>query len=91
MLIHLYTTPQDRTDFAKLLSELRAALAPLRTTSGQPYLITMAGPGGQAQISKLDLPAVCSSLDFVNVMTYDMAGPWWVAGQSGGGTARKEA
>lgn len=67
---------QDGVYFSKLVTELRTKLAPLRTASGEPYLMTMAGPGGSDKLAKMDLAAVCGALDFVNIMTYDLAGAW---------------
>lgn len=63
--------PFDVQNFVHLLAETRAQLAP------NGYLLTaaVAATENSARIS-YDIPAVVAQLDFINLMTYDMHGPW---------------
>ena len=62
--------------FIAVLQELRSKLSGLKSYRGQPYLMSMAGPSAYEKLDKMDLQAVCSALDHVNIMTYDMHGAW---------------
>lgn len=58
------SSPQDREHFTLLMRDLRQAL-------GHQFLLTLA----TAAMGKLyDFPAFVDEVDFVNMMTYDMAG-----------------
>jgi chitinase len=60
--------PQDTKNFTLLLGELRAQL-------GHDRLLTIAAPAG-AQAKRIELDQIHRYLDFINLMTYDFAGPW---------------
>lgn len=62
--------PQEGSDYVALLAELR------RHLPGPQYLLTSALPAGEWALRNLNLSAAASYLDFINVMTYDFAGPW---------------
>jgi chitinase len=63
--------PADATNFTSLVMELRAAL----DASGSPMLLTAATATQPALFA-----AVQDKFDQINLMTYDLAGPWngWV-------------
>ncbi|WP_410758915.1 glycoside hydrolase family 18 protein [Citrobacter youngae] len=59
--------PADRANFTALLTELRAAL-------GHKILLTIAvGANAESPKSWVDVKAIAPSLDYINLMTYDMA------------------
>lgn len=59
--------PTDRANFTALLKELRAAL-------GHKKLLTIAvGANAESPKRWVDVKAIAPSLDYINLMTYDMA------------------
>jgi len=71
--------PQDRTDVTALVREFRRQLDALGRASHRHYLLTVATPagtwqqGGAYSVSdSYDLAALARSVDWLNVMTYDM-------------------
>lgn len=59
--------PADRDNFTALLKELRAAF-------GQKKLVTIAvGANAESPKSWVDVKAIAPLLDYINLMTYDMA------------------
>lgn len=59
--------PADRANFTALLKELRAAL-------GHKKLLTIAvGANAESPKSWVDVKTIAPSLDYINLMTYDMA------------------
>lgn len=67
-------TDQANQGFVKLLKGLRAALDELSNKhEGRPYLLTAAVNGWRFGVDGDVFAEYC---DFVNVMTYDIAGPW---------------
>ena len=59
--------PADRANFTALLTDLRAAL-------GHKKLLTIAvGANAESPKSWVDVRAIAPSLDYINLMTYDMA------------------
>lgn len=59
--------PADRDNFTALLKELRAAF-------GSRKLVTIAvGANAESPKSWVDIKAIAPSLDYINLMTYDMA------------------
>jgi chitinase len=62
----------DRSNFTGLLSEFRSQLDAIK--SG--YTLSIAGPNGQWAWQYIDLVTVQKYLTYVNLMTYDYAGPW---------------
>jgi chitinase len=71
--------PQDRADATALVREFRRQLDALGRASHRHYLLTVATPagtwqqGGAYSVSdSYDLAALARSVDWLNVMTYDM-------------------
>jgi chitinase len=62
----------DRSNFTGLLSEFRSQLDAVKPG----YTLSIAGPNGQWAWQYIDLVTVQKYLTFVNIMTYDYAGPW---------------
>ena len=72
--------PEDKQNFVALLAEFRRQLDLLGQAKGRPYLLTIAAPAGREQYSKMDLPGIAPSVDWINVMAYDFHGAWEAAG-----------
>lgn len=70
------TRPQDRQNYTLFLHELRARFNTRSQTTGKTYLLTIAAPANPAIIAHFDVPAIWPVLDWINLMTYDLRGPW---------------
>jgi chitinase len=67
--------PEDKRNFTLLLAELRKQLdARGKTSAGNRYLLTIAAPASGLQ--RMEVDQIHPLLDFINLMTYDFAGPW---------------
>ena len=77
--------PSDRADATALLAEFRRELDALGASTHRHYLLTAAlpafrspgragGAGSYTPATSWNLAAVARSLDWINLMTYDMAG-----------------
>ncbi|GKS94077.1 glycoside hydrolase family 18 protein [Acidovorax sp. SUPP2825] len=64
--------PEDTRNFTLLLQEFRRQLDAI-----DPQLrLTIAAPAGPQTAAKIELAEVSRSLDFINVMAYDLHGAW---------------
>lgn len=68
--------PEDPENFVLLLAELRAQLDAQGAVDGRHYPLTIAASASPTSNSQLDWSRIEPLLDWVNVMTYDMSGPW---------------
>jgi chitinase len=68
--------PADRANFTALLTELRSEIDALDQRDGTTHLLTIAGPAGAPNMANIEIAALPSLVDWVNVMAYDFAGPW---------------
>jgi chitinase len=68
--------PGDKGNCTALMAEARAALDAAGKAAGKRYLLTMATGANDAWIEHTEMDKLQASLDFVNIMTYDMAGDW---------------
>lgn len=65
-------TPEDTKNFTLLLQELyRIAKA-----SNSEFLITIAAPAGPWHYQNMEISKIHPYLDWINLMTYDLHGPW---------------
>lgn len=64
------TNPQEGELYATLIERMRAAFPAPR------YTLTTALSAGTWVLRNIKLSRVIRSLDFINLMTYDFAGPW---------------
>lgn len=76
-----YPQSSEVDGFVAALQEIRALLNQQTQTDGRqalPYQLTIAGAGGAFFLSRYysKLPQIVASLDYINLMTYDLAGPW---------------
>ena len=68
--------PEDTTNFTALLAEFRRQLDAIDPT----LLLTIAAPAGQDKIEKIEASKIHTSLDWLNLMTYDLHGAWDATG-----------
>lgn len=68
--------PEDPKNFVLLLAELRAQLDAQEAEDGHHYPLTIALGANPDAYQPLDWERILPSLDWINVMTYDMSGPW---------------
>ncbi|KAL6221575.1 hypothetical protein ACLB2K_004971 [Fragaria x ananassa] len=74
----------EMTNFGSLLTEWRSAVANESSTSGKTALLLTAAVFRNADYYSINYPfqAVSSSLDWINVMTYDYYGPSFAEGKT---------
>lgn len=70
--------PEDADNYVLLLKDLRAALSSLQQTRGrgEPYLLTIAAGVAPDKLVNLRVAAMMESLDWINLMAYDLHGAW---------------
>lgn len=68
--------PEDRQNFTLLLQALREQLDAAGREDGRRYLLTAAVGSTASFLANTEIVAVATTLDWLNVMTYDMSGPW---------------
>ncbi|MFG2824243.1 glycoside hydrolase family 18 protein [Kitasatospora sp. NPDC048365] len=68
--------PEDGRNYTLLMQEFRRQLDALSGRRGPHYLLTAAVPAGEAKADQLEIPKVAKSVDWLNLMTYDLHGPW---------------
>ncbi|MFI6588462.1 glycoside hydrolase family 18 protein [Embleya sp. NPDC050493] len=81
--------PEDGRNFTLLMAEFRKQLdeyaaqkAQSRSERPKPrhYLLTAALPASSVVADRLEIPEVSASVDFINLMTYDLHGAWETKG-----------
>ena len=72
--------PQDTANYTGLLAEFRKQLDALGQQTGQHYLLSAALPAGEDKYQHIQLGKVGNSLDWGNLMSYDMHGTWNASG-----------
>ena len=68
--------PEDRRNFTLLLRELRMRLDEQGARDGKRYELTIAAPAGAQNYKHIELDRIHPHVDWINLMTYDMAGTW---------------
>ncbi len=68
--------PEDKQNFTKLLAELRRQLNAAGAQDGRTYYLTIAAPAGPDKIANIEVAAIAQHLDWINLMSYDLHGPW---------------
>lgn len=71
---------EDTVNFTLLMKEFRRQLDEAGKQHKRHYLLTAALPPSKAKREKIELSKVAGYSDFLNVMTYDFAGPWEAKG-----------
>lgn len=69
-------SPLEGQHYSALLAALRTELDAAEAEDGADYLLTIAAPAGPGNLANLDLPGIAASVDWINLMAYDFAGPW---------------
>jgi chitinase len=62
--------PEDKENFTYLMTELRQGLNKI----GEDQLLTFAAAGWERFFHHIELPKVMEQVDFINIMSYDLAG-----------------
>lgn len=68
--------PEDKRNFTKLMSDLRAALTMLSGKTGKEYTLSFAAGASEEYLGWIEPAELAKLVDFVNLMTYDFYGPW---------------
>jgi len=69
---------EDGANFTALLAEFRRQLH--QVDSARPLLLTAATPAAKDHYDLMELEAISTSLDWLNLMTYDFHGAWEPSG-----------
>lgn len=68
--------PEDKQNFTLLMEELRRQLDARGELDGKQYLLTFAGAAASYYTNNIELHRLHPLVDFINLMTYDLTGPW---------------
>jgi chitinase len=68
--------PEDKQNFTLLLQALREQLDAAGREDGRRYLLTAAVGSTASFVANTEIAAVAGTLDWLNLMSYDMSGPW---------------
>ncbi|CAM4403433.1 glycoside hydrolase family 18 protein [Paenibacillus tarimensis] len=68
--------PEDKQNFTLLMQKLREKLDEQGARDGKRYLLSFAGGAGAYYANNVELAKLQSYADFVNIMSYDIHGPW---------------
>jgi chitinase len=68
--------PEDKRNFTLLLAQLRRHLDEQGKIDNKRYLLTAATPAPRRHYEDMELDQIHQHLDWINLMTYDMAGAW---------------
>jgi chitinase len=69
-------TKEEIVGFERLARRFRSLLDALGTKQGKPMTLTMAASSNPGTLRWLDTKFLVETMDWINVMTYDMAGDW---------------
>jgi chitinase len=69
-------TTEEVVGFERLARGFRKALDAIGSKKGRPMALTMAASSNPGTLKWLDREFLVSTMDWVNVMTYDFAGDW---------------
>ena len=70
------TRPEDKQNYTLFLAELRQQLDARSQITGKDYLLTIAAPCNPAVIDNYEVELIHPLLDWINLMSYDLHGPW---------------
>ena len=68
--------PEDKQNFTALIKTIREKLDKQSAEDGKEYLLTIAGAASEKYINNIEMNKLSKYLDYINVMTYDINGPW---------------
>ncbi|MGH7496566.1 MAG: glycoside hydrolase family 18 protein [bacterium] len=69
-------TPQDKQNFTLLLQTVRDSLQILGKKTGKYYLLSASLPAAASHLPEIEVQKITAILDRLNIMTYDLFGPW---------------
>jgi len=69
-------TPQDKQNFTLLLQTVRDSLLALGKRTGKYYLLSASLPAAASHLPDIEVEKITAILDRLNIMTYDLFGPW---------------
>ena len=69
-------SPDDKQNFTLLLKEIRERLNAQELKDNKDYLLTIAAGASNYYIENTEVEKFQNYLDYVNLMTYDIHGPW---------------
>lgn len=69
-------TPQDKQNFTLLLQTVKDSLRALGKRTGNSYQLSAALPAAASHLEDIELQKITNILDYLNIMTYDLFGPW---------------
>ena len=69
-------TKAEVAGFERLSRRFRSQLSELGLNQGKPMTLTMAASSNPGTLKWLDTAFLVETMDWINVMTYDMAGDW---------------
>jgi len=67
---------QDKQNFTLLLKKIREKLDEQELKNNKQYLLSIAGGASQYYLNNIEPEKIKDYLDYVNIMTYDLHGPW---------------
>ncbi|MDQ1911453.1 glycosyl hydrolase family 18 protein [Paenibacillus sp. GD4] len=68
--------PEDKQNFTLLMQKLREKLDAQKAKDGKTYLLSFAGAAGSYYLNNVEAGKLQASVDFVNIMSYDIHGTW---------------
>lgn len=68
--------PEDKQNYTLLMQKLREKLDARTAIDGKKYILTMAGAAGGWYLNNVEMGLVQQYIDYANIMTYDIHGPW---------------
>ncbi len=69
-------TPADKGNFTLLLQTVRDSLQALGQRTGKYYLLSASLPAAAGHLPDIEVQKITAILDRLNIMTYDLFGPW---------------
>ncbi|MHA6760281.1 glycosyl hydrolase family 18 protein [Streptacidiphilus sp. PAMC 29251] len=75
-----HTSAADTANYSALLAEFRTELDAYGSSIGKHFLLTAALPSGQDKVALIQPAQIAKSLDYGDIMTYDMHGAWDATG-----------
>lgn len=69
-------TPQDKQNFTLLLQAVKDSLQALGEKTGKPYRLSASLPAAASHLTDIEVQKITGILDYLNIMTYDLFGPW---------------
>ncbi len=69
-------TPQDKQNFTLLLQSVKDSLQALGRRTGKNYSLSASLPAAASHLPDIEVEKITAILDRLNIMTYDLFGPW---------------